>query len=284
MKYFKLGLSSCGKPLCEELFENYRRAGIEAMEVSLGVDGYATLDLAALRRMADAQGVELWSLHLPFCPFDLIDISKPELSDKTVDYFADLIKKGSRVGIDKFIIHPSGEPIKPEDRALRMATAKASLARLAEIAKGYGAVIAVEDLPRTCLGNTAAEIAELISVHPDLRVCFDTNHLLTEDAADFVRALGDKIITTHVSDYDFLNERHWLPGEGKLDWQSIVNALREVNYGGPWLYELGFDCPKTLIRERELTCEDFARNSAEIFENRPLTVISTVMPDLKSWK
>lgn len=284
MKYFKLGLSSCGKPLCEELFENYRRAGIEAMEVSLGVDGYATLDLAALRRMADAQGVELWSLHLPFCPFDFIDISKPELADKTVDYFADLIKKGSLVGIDKFIIHPSGEPIKPEDRALRMATAKASLARLAEIAKGYGAVIAVEDLPRTCLGNTAAEIAELISVHPDLRVCFDTNHLLTEDAADFVRSLGDKIITTHVSDYDFLNERHWLPGEGKLDWQSIVNALREVNYSGPWLYELGFDCPKTLIRERELTCEDFARNAAEIFGNRPLTVMSTVKPDLTAWK
>jgi sugar phosphate isomerase/epimerase len=153
-----------------------------------------------------------------------------------------------------------------------------------EIARRYGAVIAVEDLPRTCLGNTAAEIAELISVHPDLRVCFDTNHLLTEDAADFVRALGDKIITTHVSDYDFLNERHWLPGEGKLDWQSIVNALREVNYSGTWLYELGFDCPKTLIRERELTCEDFSRNAAEIFENRPLTVISTVMPDLKSWK
>ena len=281
---FKLGLSSCGKPLCEELFENYKKAGIEAMEISLGVDEYATLDLPALRRMADGQGVELWSLHLPFMPFDKIDISRPSLAEETVGYLSGLIRRGTEVGIDKFIIHPSGEPIKPEERAERMATAKASLAKLAEVARECGAVIAVEDLPRTCLGNTAAEIAELISVHPDLRVCFDTNHLLTEDAADFVRALGDKIITTHVSDYDFLNERHWLPGEGKLDWQSIVNALREVNYSGPWLYELGFACPKTLIRDRELTCEDFARNAAEIFGNRPLTVMSTVKPDLTAWK
>ncbi|MBQ8388670.1 MAG: sugar phosphate isomerase/epimerase [Clostridia bacterium] len=271
---FKLGLSSCGKPLCEELFKNYKKAGIEAMEISLGVDEYATLDLTALRHMADGQGVELWSLHLPFMPFDKIDISRPELAEETVEYLSGLIRRGAEAGIDKFIIHPSGEPIKPEERAERMATAKSSLAKLAEVARECGAVIAVEDLPRTCLGNTAAEIAELISVHPDLRVCFDTNHLLTEDAADFVRALGDKIITTHVSDYDFLNERHWLPGEGKLDWQSIVNALCEVNYSGPWLYELGFACPKTLIRDRELTCEDFARNAAEIFENKQISIFS----------
>ena len=270
----KLGLSSCGKPLCEDLFAKYKESGIIAMEVSLNGSDYDTLDLSELRRLSEKHGVELWSLHLPFSPFDRIDISNPELANATVAYFAELIKRGADIGIDKFIVHPSGEPIKPEDRAVRMETAKASLARLAEIAKTRGAVIAVEDLPRTCLGNTAAEILELISAHPDLRVCFDTNHLLTEDAADFIHAVGDKIITTHISDYDFINERHWLPGEGKLDWQKVLKAFRDINYEGVWLYELGFVCPKTLVRERDLTCEDFARNAKEIFENKPISVFS----------
>ncbi len=271
---FNLGLSSCGKPLCEELFIKYKKAGIEAIEISLGIDEYGALDFGEIKHISAKHGVELCSLHLPFSPFDRIDISKPELAGATVAYFAELIKKGTDIGIDKFIVHPSGEPINPDDRAVRMETAKASLVRLAELAKAHSAVIAVEDLPRTCLGNTASEILELISVHPDLRVCFDTNHLLTEDAADFIHAVSDKIITTHVSDYDFINERHWLPGEGKLDWQKILKALKDINYEGVWLYELGFACPKTLVRERELTCEDFALNAKEIFENKPLSVLS----------
>ena len=91
---------------------------------------------------------------------------------------------------------------------------------------------------------------------------------------DFVRAVGKKIVTTHVSDYDFVDEKHWLPGEGKVDWQALVQALKDVGYNGPWLYEIGFECPNTLWRERDLTCEDFANNAAEIFENRPPHVLS----------
>ena len=101
-----------------------------------------------------------------------------------------------------------------------------------------GAVIAVEDLPRTCLGNTSDDIRKLISVNDKLRVCFDTNHLLEEDNIEFMKKLADKIITLHISDYDFLNERHWLPGEGKLDWAAMFSTLKEIGYNGVWMYEI----------------------------------------------
>ena len=137
---------------------------------------------------------------------------------------------------------------------------------MAEIADCYGAVIAVENLPRTCLGNCSKEILELISVDTRLRVCFDTNHLLGEKMETFILAVGNKIITTHVSDYDAINERHWLPGEGVIDWGNLIDALEKVGYKGPWLYEIGFGIPKTILRDRELTCADFARNAKEVFE------------------
>ena len=101
--------------------------------------------------------------------------------DNTIKYYEELIKKASRIGIKRFIVHPSGEPISDEERSARMKYAKESLAVLAEIAQRNTAVIAVEDLPRSCLGKNSDEITELISVHENLKVCFDTNHLLNEN-------------------------------------------------------------------------------------------------------
>jgi sugar phosphate isomerase/epimerase len=74
---------------------------------------------------------------------------------------------------------------------------------------------------------------------PDLRVCFDTNHCLIEDNCDYIRAVGPKIVTLHVSDYDFTDEKHWIPGEGKNDWEGIIRTLEEADYSGRFLYETG---------------------------------------------
>ena len=268
---YKIGLSSCSKELSEELFGKYSENGIYGMEISMRRAEYDELDFDEVRRLADKYGVKLWSLHLPFTRLDYLDISRDELAKDTVAYHTELIKKASAVGIERFILHPSGEPIASEDRAHRMQTAKASIARLASVASSCGAVIAVEDLPRTCLGNCSAEILELISVDPSVCVCFDTNHLLFEDPAEFIRNVGDKIVTLHVSDYDFVDERHWLPGEGDIDWKKVFQALKDVDYKGIWLYELGFGSGRHITREQELTCADFYNNAMEIFEGKKPT-------------
>ena len=54
----------------------------------------------------------------------------------------------------------------------------------------------------------------------------------------------------------------------------LYNALQEIGYDGVWMYEISPKCPKTIIRDRDLTCADFARNAKEIFERKPLTVFS----------
>ena len=269
----KIGLSSCGKIHNEELFASYAKSGIGNMELSMKLEGYSTLDFEQMHTLAKKYGVNLWSFHLPF-EFD-IDISNPEYSKRTVEIHNELIKKASAIGIKIFVLHPSAEPIQDSERALRMSESKKSLVTLADIAAQYGATIAVENLPRTCLGKNADEMLELLNADERLRVCYDTNHLLSGSSKEFIKKLGKKIITTHVSDYDFINERHWLPGEGRLDWQEILATLKEVEYDGVWLYELGFDAPCTIERARELTCDDFVKNALEIFQGAPLTVLGT---------
>lgn len=52
----------------------------------------------------------------------------------------------------------------------------------------------------------------------------------------------------------------------------MFKALNEVGYKGPWLYEVGFSCPDTITRSRDLGCADFAKNANEIFENKKINV------------
>lgn len=282
-----IGLSTCGNVPTAELFSEYSKAGIDAMEISLKRDGCERIDFRETEKNAKDCGVKLWSFHLPFSTDRFSpDIASLDMSLRrlSIDFQTELIKKASDIGIGVFVIHPCLEPVADEDRTERMSAAKDSLAELAEVAGKAGGVLAVEDLPRSCLGRNAAEIEELISADPRLRICFDTNHLLTETPESFVRKFKDKILTLHVSDYDNVNERHWLPGEGIIDWHILYDALTKEGYTGPWLYELGFDCPKTIYRKRRLCCEDFVRNANEIFDGKPLTVISTPKPGIGMWE
>ena len=281
-----LALSTNGAAATRETFQKYREAQIPAMEVSNGQMADADrIDFPMLRRCADEFGITLWSYHLPFAPFKSLDPSVPALAEGTVAYFCSLIDKAADAGIRIFVVHPSGEPIAEEDRPMRMSTAKKSLFALAEYAKKKGGVIAVEDLPRTCLGRDSSDILDLLSAHPDLRVCFDTNHLLKEDIGDFIRAVGDKIVTTHVSDYDFINERHWLPGEGQIDWAMLKNTLKSVGYAGCWLYELGLGGSDwTIDRPRALTHRDIRRNYEEIMAGLLPTPVGIGKKDLPMTK
>jgi sugar phosphate isomerase/epimerase len=154
----------------------------------------------------------------------------PAVRESTLRLHKEGIDHAAALGARVVVVHPSGEPNPDGERAQRMEYATACLAELAEYADQYGITVAVEDLPRTCLGNCIADIAALISADERLRVCLDTNHLLTERNADFVKALGEKIVTLHVSDYDYLNERHWWPYEGKVNWVELVTELEKAGY------------------------------------------------------
>lgn len=273
---YKIGLSTFSKKIDNDLFEDYKKNGIDAMEVSLGdLPVYSDYNYKKVVDFAKQYDIDLWSFHLPFYPFSEIDISRLDLSNKSISILEELIKIGSDMGIDKFIIHPSGEPIDDNEREERLKISQENLALLADKAYNYGATIAIENLPRTCLGKNSDEILKLIALNEKLKVCYDTNHLLNENAADFIHKVGNNIITTHVSDYDFIDERHWLPGEGKLDWQKLLKALKDINYNGVWLYEIAFETPNTIIRNRNLTCEDFSRNAKDLFDGKTPTVFSS---------
>ena len=73
-----------------------------------------------------------------------------------------------------------------------------SLSVLAEIAQKSGGTVAVEDLPRTCLGRDTDELCKLVSADDRLRVCFDMNHLLYDDNIEFIKVVGKYLPTLEI--------------------------------------------------------------------------------------
>ena len=136
-----------------------------------------------------------------------------------------------------YIIHGSFEPISDEERPAQLAALHDSLMKITSWTK---TPVAVESLPRTCLFNTAAEgIAILDAIPAGVGACVDVNHFLKETSEDAVRAIGHRILTTHISDHDYEDEQHWLPGDarGKIDWMALLAAFESVGYQGCFNYE-----------------------------------------------
>ena len=208
-----------------------------------------------------------------------MDISSKcdEIRNKSIGIYRDHILKAATIGIDKFIIHPSAEPYTDDEREEHILIAAQSLKTLSEIAQSVGGVLCVENLPRTCLSRSSADMLKLISLDNNIMVCFDTNHLLIEDPFVFINRLANRIVTIHVSDYDFINERHWLPGEGKLDFYKIYKSLLDIGYTGIWNYEVSpFQIStETIQRTKAIDLKDFYKNAMEIFSGEPLTVYGT---------
>lgn len=253
------------------------QGGIDCFEVS-DIGREDALQWKEIRRAAQRCGVKIHSFHLPFGADTDISLCDNAARRRALSRQIELMQRAAQdAQVSLFVIHPSYEPIAPSERAQRLARAAESLHTMAQAAKAVGGRIAVENLPRTCLGNCSRELSELLAADDHLGICFDTNHLLTERNTDFIRAVGKHILTTHISDYDFLNERHWLPGEGKNHWEEILSLLEEDGYAGAFLYELGLTAPETIIR-RDMTPRDIRENADALLFARPFPLRGIPVP------
>lgn len=244
-KQWALALSVGFEFLTKENLEKCFQAGITQLELSSAefqpyYDAGFLTESPKIAENAKETGVNITSVHLPFYPFGIIDPTGGEAAHRNtaLKKQGELISAAGKAGISIAVIHPSSEPYSENERSWRLDNAVDFLEKLTYIAQESGVTLAVENLPRTCIGRNSDEMNYILERIPSLRVCFDTNHSLLQDNKEFIKALGNKIITLHVSDYDFADEKHWLPLEGKNDWEGIIAQLERSDYQGRFLYEL----------------------------------------------
>lgn len=246
MYRLKLGLSvAISEESAEQKLRTMKELGFDSADI--GLCGYRKepekereliLNSWKSLELVRSLGLFLNAVHVPFghnWDFSSSDEEKRQLAVKN---FKDMLAVTDPYGPHCYVIHGSFEPIPVELREAQIAALQRSLSEIVMLTQ---TPIAVESLPRTCLFNTAKEGIDIVDAVKGVRVCADVNHFLQEDSVDAVLALGSRIITTHISDHDYVNEQHWLPGEGKIDWMRMLAAFEKIGYDGVFNYELGND-------------------------------------------
>lgn len=228
-------------------------------------------------------GLRVWSIHLPFSA--VWDLSNPEghpadvaegMGDGIDDIDIDveqaleddkrLVHAGAVLGARVAVIHSSFEPIPAGERAVRLASAKRHLKALCEYAREEGVQLALENLPRTCLGNRSEEMLELLRA-TGAAFLFDTNHSLEEENTEFLEHMlreGYCPVSLHISDYDFADERHDVPGHGINDWDRLLGSLERAGYAGPAMYEIRH----AVSEDRVVSLEEIAENIELLLNGR----------------
>jgi len=198
-----------------------------------------------MRRLLAVAGVKARTVHANFGSG--LDLSSPDADVRAagLEAFRAALDLAVRMSAPIIVVHASAEPISDATRAARMADARRSIRTMAKMAGDAGCRIAVELLPRSCLGNSAAELLALLEgVDPATAgACLDTNHLMDGFAAlpDAARTLGARLIALHLSDYDGVDEKHWPPLRGVINWPAFLEALSDVHFSGPLNYEATLD-------------------------------------------
>ena len=234
-----------------------RAGGVEYIEVTMmdviGKDTAGVMDrAAALKAKIDSAGMKIWSVHMPYSK--RIDISLVDSAKRasSVNYVRDMMRVAGIFQAKRFVLHPSADTVVPDDRADRIECCRASIAELAPVAAEIGAVLCIENLPRTCLGRNGQEMMAIIEGFENVGICFDVNHLLYQSHADFLNSIEKGTIkTVHISDYNFTDERHLIPGEGDIEWAPVWKGIRDNGYKGIMMFEC-FGNAEELTQAREL--------------------------------
>ena len=228
------------------MVETLRRSEIMTFELDAQTFAY-DYDGAvrkAFHSMLAETGKRAISFHVPFIPYD--DLSSPDEAVRlqALSRFRGHYAMVREFGCKYIILHPSTEikTCEKPEREERIRQLRRSLREIEPELKQAGLRLALEFLPRQCIGNRLSDMESILEgFDPEIfGVCLDVNHLMDRYAEipAIVRSLGKRLFTTHISDYNGVDECHWLPGNGIIDWKGLVAALKETGYRGPFNYEI----------------------------------------------
>ncbi len=224
------------------------KLGFDVLEIAAGpLPGYSEAKLEELRKCAEDNGIRLTVGYGP-APENNIASADPAVRAHALEFYKDLFQRMEKIGADLIggAIY-SCWPIdysKPVDKKGDWERGVEGLAQLGRIGQDYGIkTIGLEVLNRfeNHVLNTAKEgvsfvtsVRELEPKATNVKVMLDTFHMNIEEQSigNAIRAAGKLLGHFHTGECNRM-----VPGQGRMPWREIRDALREIGYQGAVVME-----------------------------------------------
>lgn len=204
-----------------------KKAGFDATTIwwedEIGSPGIRKEKMPALVREA---GLQLENIHVPYDDIDDLWSESEILRNRILDRHIEWLNNCADLDIPVMLMHIIDRkfPPQPNKRGID------SINRLLRTAEDLGVKIALENT------GSVDYIDFVLSALPsdNLVFCYDSSHdfLYSDVKAAILKKQGHRLRHLHLSDNDLKKDRHWLPGEGIIDWQQIRKVFPRDTYKG----------------------------------------------------
>jgi len=186
---------------------------------------------------AEKLGIKYCQGHLPYyADFAQKNDTREEAIRRSLLAFG-------KMGVQWAATHPGSVGAAPESKIFN----REYFAPHIEFAKRQGVGIALENIFDS--GNVrhycgvVEELVDLVDSFndPAVGVCWDFGHgniMYPKSQAGCLRTIGSRLKMTHVHDNNGKSDQHLPPFFGNINWEEVVQTLREVNYTGAFSFEV----------------------------------------------
>lgn len=158
-----------------------------------------------------------------------------------IELHGNFMRNVAELDCKTYVLHIGHKPADGISKEQSMGQVRRALDALAPVAQSLNMVLALENgMEKYGYLVTDSELLALVADydHPAVGICYDSGHAhITADAAATLHLLSPYVVTVHLHDNDGVDDLHLIPGQGTIDWPSVVKELAA--------------CPKLIHMETE---------------------------------
>ena len=218
--------------------------------------GTPPIDRPTMAALVRDYGLNLDNVHVPYDDIDDLWSEDKSCRNNIVDRHLKWIDELAQCSIPIMVMHIMDHyyPPLPNQYGLE------SSGQIVAAAREAGILIAIENT-----GDVGLIDYVLTHIESDhLGFCYDSSHdwLYSVKKARILDKWGHRLLCTHLSDNDGKRDRHWLPGQGNIDWQLIRRFLPPNNYRGT----IALEVTASRSQQSALTPQQFLEEAYERLE------------------
>lgn len=217
------------------VLERQRDVELQAFFRPEALDGDFSADVARARSILDGHTGRL-GIHGPFWGFSIAS-HDPAIRRVVTDRFLKALEICEQVKADQMVIHSPATTwgfnnlqVFPEEAAKLTERTHLTLGPVVKRAEDIGVTLVIENIEDK---DPVDRVRLARSFNSErVKVSIDTGHAHYAHVSTsappvdvFVTAAGDMLEHVHIQDADGFADRHWLPGEGSVNWLAVFKAF-----------------------------------------------------------